>query len=200
MPAAATLNSSTTEVWRARALTRFRAVSWNEAVGLMLISAAFAQLASDNDFYPNGKILDMVQPSYSALSLMREAESSLHAQPSGIALKAGAPTAARLKRQYPERLGFLQMLNGDHVAAFASYKSALAAADDERGVRRCRLALALLDYLERDDGTSAPTVTAELAARARTPGPSATDIVAAAERNVTVMRGGGVDVFSYERL
>jgi hypothetical protein len=187
-------------VWRARALSRFAATGWTEAVGAVAMGEAFRMLALANGDYEHGRTLDLLRPAPHARAVLEELQVYLAAGDSGIRLGPSAPSPAVLERFLHEKCGFLLLVEGDLEAARASYaRAAEAVRGHRRGEIKVALGAALVEYVgARSTGEGSADATDELIAAAESAGQS--DLVATARHNVDVMRAGGGDLLGYEIL
>ena len=188
-------------VWRSRALARFAEVGWVEGVGMIIMSEAFTELSRANRFYQAGRTIDVLITSPTALAMLDEMARFTEGPGSGFELAGRSPSQASLRRLYPEKRGFLLLLGEDFQASRASYEVALAAAANERGKVKVRLALLLVDYLgELAEGmpTSGGNETRRLGEQAAMVASS--DLTEIAEHNAKVMDAGGRSLMPYEIL
>lgn len=166
---AAKLNLSTVAVWRARAMSRYVAIGWQEGVGALLLSEALTVLARVNSDYPSGRYLDCIRPSDEAQAILDELTPFTSLPGSGIRLGPGAPSPGLVARFMHENRGFLFVVAGRLLDAHDSFLTAHAMADSPRGRLKCELWLALIEYLQNLDKNSADscaTTTVALCAEA----------------------------------
>jgi hypothetical protein len=197
-----TADSADFAFWRNLAIKKAGAIGWAEAVGLLRISEAFSELASANDHFPNRPVtLDAVRPSMRAIELMETVKEFLNSSPSDFSLRPGSPTMARLRRQYPEKAAFLQLVAGDFLVAARLYEQAeLEAGDDSRGVLRARVGRAAANYLGGIESQAATDETLEISELAQALGTEGADIAETSLENASRMQKRRRDLLPYERL
>ncbi|WP_431818138.1 hypothetical protein [Gordonia jacobaea] len=156
------LNLPTVPVWKARAMSRYVAIGWQEGVGALLLSEALSVLARVNDDYSAGRHLDRVRPSAEALAILDELSHFTSQPGTTIKLGPGSPSPDLVARFMHENRGFLLLVADRLPDARDSFLRALAIAESPRGRLKCELWLTATEYLQHvDEGCSVDSYSAK---------------------------------------
>lgn len=178
--------------WRERALYRFAQIGWGEGVAAVEMANALSILSVQNNDYPHGATLDVIEGSEVALrvlDLIRPFAADRAPDPR-FAISDRAPNPRLVARWYWENRGLLLLLLRRLDEATESYATARSVAADERGALKVDMGAALVRWLRGD--TAAIDDLARLRDAAETAGDS--DLAEIAGHNLAAMRAGRADL------